>query len=293
MSTALTPYQRHVKKEIKAGGSMTTAAEKWARMKGGKKPAAKRKPAHRAVAKSRPARPARPAAASRPSRPAAVARRPGPRPKAHRRADSYGPSSAAAAAKRRWDGTAKRPSRNPPSTLLGLEVQRGGILDKVSGALSLDTVKGLGGVGGGAALAVVLPMLIPSFNAGGWGVALTALATGVGVGVAALLMPGLVVPIAVGGGLITVVRGLVTFVPKVLGYLVTPLLDWAGARPAGDPATAPKQIAAGTQGSWRKANGTQGSWREAARQLPARGPQAGLPSRSVTAVEEFKGGKNF
>jgi hypothetical protein len=170
----------------------------------------------------------------------------------------------------------------------------GAIIDRVKKALSVNTVGSIVGVGAGGAAAVLFPMLLASYDSGGTGVALSGLATALAAAGAAIVFPAAVIPIVIGGGLLTALRAFITFVPTGLSSILQPLFTWAGAPPA--PAPAPgqpaqqapaAQIAQAAQAAVAAVaatnpSGTAAGWdtRRAGRAAGFRGEQGRLPARA-------------
>lgn len=130
-------------------------------------------------------------------------------------------ASAKARAEQRW-------SHNPPAQLLGMRIPA--FLQDVN-PLDVKNLKNVGALVGSAIIVVGAPMLAGSWNSGLTGLGLTALAAGAAAGGAALLSPALAAPVGIMGLGIVGLRAVVYFVPRVLSWIVNPLLGWVGATP--------------------------------------------------------------
>jgi hypothetical protein len=209
---------------------------------------------------------------------------PAPAPASRPAASSKSRSAAAARGKGRYQAAGKPRKKNPPESVTRA-IESGKRYAKQGFSL-VKTGMGIGGAAGGAAAAVLLPMLAGSHDEGWLGVLLSGLVTGGLVG-AAFLLPASVVPLAVGGaigsGAVTVVRALVVGSERVFNWIVDMILGWGdGAKPAAPPHTTAQTT---SQPAAATAPGTQAGFRRgeaapAPRQLPApaarRGPQAGF-----------------
>lgn len=115
----------------------------------------------------------------------------------------------------------------------------GGLPGKILKPFSKGNVKAIAGIGLGAAGVVALLRYAPipaGYNSGYWGVGATVLAAGAAATVGAMVLPAWAGAIGLGAAAAALLRGAITVAPRVLGYVVTPLLEWQPTAPAAAPA---------------------------------------------------------
>lgn len=137
---------------------------------------------------------------------------------------SWGGGSSSAAKNR----AAARWSHNPPGQLLGMKIPA--FIQDVN-PLDGRNLKNVAALAGAAIVVVGAPMFAGSWNHGWTGLGLTALAAAAATGGAFMLSPAIAVPVGIASLAILGLRTAIQIVPRVVGWVVTPLLGWAGAAP--------------------------------------------------------------